>query len=67
VPIFLSRGTNIHVTELNALAATLAVIAFKKKYGFYRDEAHELHSLYRIDSNELLNRFGNDDSSAEAR
>jgi hypothetical protein len=59
--------TNIQVAELNALAATLAVIAFKKKYGFYRDEAHELHSLYRIDSNELLNRFGDDDSSAEAR
>ena len=58
--------TNIQVAELNALAATLAVIAFKKKYGFYRDETRELHSLYRIDSNELLNWFGEDDSSAQA-
>jgi hypothetical protein len=58
--------TNIQVAELNALAATLAVIAFKKKYGFYRDEARELHSLYRIDSNELLNRFGDDDTCAKA-
>lgn len=53
--------TNIQVAELNALAATLAVIAFKKKLTFYRDEANELHSLYRIDTNETLNSFGDDD------
>ncbi len=52
--------SNIQVAELNALAATLAVLAFKKKYGFYRDEARELHTLYRVDSNELLNTYGDE-------
>lgn len=55
--------TNIQVAELNALAAIMAVIAFKKKLKFYRDEAHELHCLYRIDTNETLNDFGDDYSN----
>lgn len=50
--------TNIQVVELNVLAAAHAVIAFKKQLRFYRDEVGELHSLYRIDSNEILNEFG---------
>lgn len=50
---------NIQVAELNALAAALAVIAFKKRYGFYSDRENELHSLYRIDSNEMINDYGN--------
>lgn len=50
--------SNIQVAELNALAAALAVIGFKKRYGFYADVEHELHFLYRIDSNELINRYG---------
>jgi hypothetical protein len=50
---------NIQVAELNALAAAHAVIAFKKRYGFYSDRENELHSLYRIDSNELINDYGN--------
>lgn len=50
--------TNIQVAELNALAAVLAVIAFKKHYGFYSDAERELHSLYRIDSNEIINTHG---------
>ena len=55
--------SNIQVAELNALAAVLAVIAFKKKFGFYRDEEHELHTLYAIDGNYLANRYG--DSAGE--
>ena len=51
--------TNIQVAELNALAALLAVIAFKKKYGFYRDEEHELHTLYSVAGNYLVNAYGN--------
>jgi hypothetical protein len=51
--------TNIQVAELNALAAALAVIAFKKRYGFYSDRENELHSLYRIDTNEMINDYGN--------
>ena len=54
--------SNIQVAELNALTAILAVIAFKKRYGFYSDSQSELHSLYRIDTNELINQYGNDEA-----
>ena len=50
--------TNIQVAELNALTAVLAVINFKKRYGFYSDAEGELHSLYRIDANEIVNNYG---------
>ena len=50
--------SNIQVAELNSLAANLAVIAFKKKFGFYRDQEHELHTLYAIDGNYIVNRYG---------
>ena len=56
--------TNIQVADLNALAAVLAVISFKKKFGFYRDEEHELHSLFAIDGNYLVNRYGNSENGA---
>jgi len=56
--------TNIQVAELNALAAVLAVIAFKKHYGFYSDIGRELHTLYRIDSNEILNTYGASDAES---
>ena len=55
--------SNIQVAELNALTAILAVIAFKKRYGFYSDGEGELHSLYRIDTNEIVNAYGS--SAAE--
>lgn len=59
--------TNIQVAELNALVAGLAVIAFKKQYGFYSDTEGELHCLYRIDSNEMLTAYGTaaEDDQAE--
>lgn len=50
--------TNIQVAELNALTAVLAVIAFKKHCGFYSDLEGELHSLYRINTNEIINDYG---------
>jgi hypothetical protein len=50
--------SNIQVAELNSLVAALAVMAFKKRYGFYSDAEGELHFLYRIDSNEMLNAYG---------
>lgn len=46
---------NVQVVELNALNATLAVIRYKKRLGFYRDEAQEHFSAYRIDTNSLIN------------
>jgi hypothetical protein len=45
---------NIQVADLNALNATLAVIKWKKLYGFYRDLEREHHSTYTIDSNMLI-------------
>lgn len=57
--------TNIQVAELNTLAAVQAIIRFKKQYGFYADIESELHSIYRIDSNEILNAYGASDSETD--
>lgn len=46
---------NIQIADLNALNATLAVIKWKKLFGFYRDLKSEHHSQYSIDGNLLLN------------
>ncbi len=46
---------NVQVVELNALNATLAVIRYKKWLGFYRDEAQEHFTAYRLDTNSLIN------------
>ena len=46
---------NIQVADLNALNAALAVIKWKKLLGFYADLDRELHSVYTIDGNHLLN------------
>ena len=49
--------TNLQVAELNMAAAFMAVIRFKKWLGFYADIEGELHSSYRIDTNEILNKY----------
>lgn len=46
---------NIQIAELNALSASLAVVRWKKLFGFYRDYDHEHHSTYTIDGNMLTN------------
>lgn len=46
---------NIQIAELNALNATLAVIKWKKVFGFYKDYDQEHYSTYTIDGNHLLN------------
>lgn len=46
---------NIQVADLNALAAALAVIRWKKVLGFYRDLQSEQHMLYTIDGNSINN------------
>lgn len=46
---------NIQIADLNALNASLAVIKWKKQFGFYRDLKAEHHSQYSIDTNLLLN------------
>ncbi len=46
---------NIQIAELNMLNAALAVIVWKKYFGFYLDFEHEASSNYTIDGNHLLN------------
>lgn len=48
--------TNLQVAELNMIAAVMAVVRFKKWLRFYADGECELHSSYRIDTNEILNK-----------
>lgn len=59
--------TNLQVAELNMAAAFMAVIRFKKWLKFYADTEGELHSAYRIDTNEILNRHGHTDALLESR
>lgn len=53
---------NIQIADLNALNAALAVVRWKKLFGFYRDLEGEHFSLYTIDGNHLAN----DDSYAQS-
>lgn len=46
---------NIQIADLNALNAALAVIQWKKLYGFYLDLEREHHSVYAINRNVLIN------------
>lgn len=46
---------NIQIADLNALNAVLAVIKWKKLFGFYLDLDRELSCTYTIDGNHLLN------------
>jgi hypothetical protein len=48
---------NIQVADLNALNAALAVIKWKKLFGFYHDLKSEHHSTFVIETN----KFANDD------
>jgi ThiF family len=46
---------NIQIADLNALNASLAVIKWKKLFGFYTDLENEHYSTYTIDGNLLIN------------
>ncbi len=48
-------STNIQISDLNALNAALAVVKWKKLFGFYVDLEKEHHSTYTIDGNLLTN------------
>lgn len=48
-------STNIQIAELNALNVALAVIRWKKLFGFYRDSSKEHYCGYSIASNEIVN------------
>ena len=47
-------ASNIQIAELNALNAAFAVIAWKKRMGFYQDCKNEHHSTYSLNCNLLL-------------
>jgi hypothetical protein len=53
-------GTNIQISDLNALNAALAVIKWKKFSGFYQDMAEEHHNCYLINVSKIIN----DDTTA---
>jgi hypothetical protein len=46
---------NIQVADLNALNAALAVVKWKKLYGFYADHTQEHFSAYAINCNAIVN------------
>ena len=46
-------SSNIQIGELNALNACLAVMQFKRLYGFYEDDGSGFHSLFNIGSNSI--------------
>ncbi len=48
-------STNIQIAELNALNACLAVIRWKKVFGFYRDSSDAHFISYSIAANEIVN------------
>ena len=50
---------NIQIAELNALNAALAVIKWKKLFGFYYDSGKEHNTIYDIGANGLLNNEEN--------
>ena len=49
---------NLQVADLNMLNAVLAVIKWKKLFGFYVDEELEHFSTYTVGGNQLLNDEG---------
>ncbi len=46
---------NIQIADLNALNAALAVIKWKKLFGFYRDMKSEHHTQFSIETNGIVN------------
>lgn len=48
-------ATNIQIADLNCLNAVLAVIKWKKLFGFYQDLKEEHNILFFINTNKLLN------------
>lgn len=47
--------SNVQIAEMNALNAALAVIKWKKRFGFYHDLEKEHHSTYEINVNKIVN------------
>ncbi len=48
-------SANIQIAELNALNAAIAVIKWKKYFGYYHDHEREHNSIYDINVNKVIN------------
>jgi len=48
-------STNIQIAELNAMNAALAVIRWKKAFGFYNNHSLEFNTIYSTYTGDLLN------------
>jgi len=55
---------NIQISDLNALNASLAVIKWKKLWGFYNDVEGELATSYMVSANEIVNEVTRDETEA---
>jgi ThiF family len=53
--------TSIQIVELNALNAALAVVKWKKHFGFYRDYAASMNSTFTIDTEALAREEPDDE------
>ena len=58
-------STNIQTNDLNALNAALAVVKWKKLYGFYHDFDCEHSTTFTIDGNTIMNSEKNHESQSE--
>ncbi len=48
-------STNIQIADLNAMNAILAVLKWKKLFGFYKDLKGEYNTTYTVNTGQLLN------------
>jgi hypothetical protein len=48
-------SSNIQIADLNAMNALIAVLKWKKFYGFYKDLKEEHHTTYTVNTGQLLN------------
>lgn len=59
-------GQNIQISDMNALNAAMAVIKWKKLWGFYLDLEHEHHAVYGVASNVLTSDEGAEEKRADS-
>lgn len=57
-------ASNIQISEINSLAADIAVIRWKRLVGYYADSVFDLNSIYSIDMNSIINT--KDESGSES-
>ena len=58
-------STNIQIADMNALNAALAVIKWKKLWGFYIDLGKEHHTVYGVSTNTVTNDEAQDEAKVD--